>query len=595
MKVETLTVDDDFFAPESAPSRSNQGANNNLSQPPESNQTVDNELDEISLVSQLSGSNNNELNDELLETNYEDEPLELDVNPNNQPGNNVLLRILLVVLGTGVIALIIALVLMLFNVSTDSFNANQATESTETEDPSDPLALAQLESEKKTAQLILLGDQPVVDNREQPLPETSSSTPSSQPKQATQPTQPPSSSPVSPTPVRQVSPPPTPIQPSRRSAATPAPPTPVRRVSPPPTPNNPSSSATTINSQPKELPSRETLAQKGWSGFAQSQPEKNQQELANSNPIIANSDSSHDTHHTRSNISNGATNSTSQLPPKIPVIRISLSDNSQTIPNPSNWSYYAQKKEPIIISLNPETSETNPPTKLLSGHSLQNTLPTYKREKTEFPVGTQLKARLETPIIWTDEMKDNPRPFTLTLSQPLLDQSGKIVLPIGTSFSGLVTNVTTNGMVIASIITFSYQKNRQWQTLQIPSNTMLVLGNKTQPLMANVLNDPGGNIAAQDAFLGALGAAQAGFNQVNTPDTQTQINTNGFGFNSTTTTNQQGNLMTGLAEGLFSTLKGRLEQRAEKATDDYVNQQPIYVVNNGTEVTILVNAILEIN
>ncbi|EAZ88196.1 TrbI/VirB10 family protein [Crocosphaera chwakensis] len=617
MKVETLTIDDDFFAPEpdsstSNQEASNQGANNNLSQLTESNEALDNEdneADEISLVSRLSSSNNNELDDELLEPNYEDEPLELEVDPNNQPGNNVLLRILLVILGTGVVALIIALVLMLFNGSNNSFNANQS-ESTETEEPLDPLALAQLESEKKTAQLILLGDEPVepsvssVVQNEQPQT-------TSQPAQPTQPIQPtpsPNSSPP-PSTVRQVSRPPTPTQPPNASSS----PSRVRQVSRPPTPTSPPNNATTPNSQPKQLPSRETLAKRGWSGFAPSEQQQDQQELANSNPVIANS-----------NVSNSP-NLLNQPPSKIPVIRISLNNKSQTIPNPSNWSYYAQKKEPFLVSLNPETNNSEQPIKLLSGNSPQNSLPTYKNQKTVsstststspspsptpssltsqltshrsptiFPVGTQLKARLETPIIWTNEMKDNPRPFTLTLTQPLVDQSGKIVLPLGTSFSGKVTNVTTNGMVIAEIITFSYQTQQQWQTIEIPSSTLLVLGNNTQPLMANVLNDPGGNIATQDAFLGALGAAQAGFNRVNTPDTQTQINTNSFGFNSTTTTNQQGNLMTGLAEGLFSTLKGRLEQRAEKATNEYANQQPIYVVNNGTEVTILVNAILEIN
>ncbi len=587
MKVETLTIDDDFLSEESDSSQSNQAANTQSNQPP------DDKVDETTF-SRLPSSNNEQLNDELnyqsLETHDEDEPLELDINPNNHPGNNVFLRILIVVLATGVVALIIALLFKLFNVSTGDFNANQSSDGTETQDSLDPLAQAQRESEQKTAQLILLGDEPVVNSPKQPPPENSTPTPTPTPtpNQPTNPNPPPST-------VRQVSRRTTPSTPSSSR-----PPSTVRRVSSPSTPNQPPNSATTSQSQPKELPSRETLAKRGWSGFAPSEQQQDQQQLANSNPVIPNS-----------NVSNSANNTNQPL--SIPVIRISLSDNSQTIPNPSDWSYYAQKKTPFLVTLNSQTNDTDPSVKRLPSNSPSNPLPTYKSQRpvpstssstpqltpqsspTVFPVGTQLKARLETPIIWTDEMKDNPRPFTLTLTENLLAPSGKIVLPIGTSFSGKVTNVTTNGMVIAEIITFSYQNNRQWKTIQIPSNTMLVLGNNTQPLMAKVLNDPGGNIATQDALLGVLGAAEAGLNHVNTADTQTEINTNGFGFNSTTTTNQQGNLVTGLAEGLFSTLKGRLEQRAETAIDDYGNQQPIYVVNNGTDVTILINAILEIN
>ncbi|MGK7944096.1 MAG: hypothetical protein AB4058_06475 [Microcystaceae cyanobacterium] len=438
---------------------------------------------------------------------------------------------------------------------------------TDLERSTDPTAQAIQEAENSKAKLILLGDtiretppitptEPDKGNEANKSVESTATAPSPQPVR----TPTPSAQPVrTPTPTRRTS---RPVPPSR----------PSQRVATPPPPHSTVASVSTAEPEPEPEIDRQALSQRGWSGFVEAAVALKADESVSDEQIAASS-----------------TSPTSS--DDIPVIR--LGDENHSVPPIPNWSYQA-KTQGSLMTFAPNT------TLVASNTSALRYLNTSKErlskgESVQFPLGTQLQGKLTSPIIYTTQAQFR-QPFTVELTEDLSTNKGRVALPAGTLMVGKVIDLTPSGMVSAEITAISYTQGRRTVHQAIPSGQILLLGENSQPLRAQRLNDPSGAIAGQDLLLGTLGAASTGLEYANQPDTQTIIQQSGQGFSSSsTTTNQDVDLAAGLAEGFFQSLEDRVSQRAETAIQEYQSQTPEYQVQTNTQVQLFFNAVLEIN
>ena len=512
----------------------------------------------------------------------------------------------------------------------------------------DPTQDAITEAENSKARLILLGES--VDSRppKQKLKEVDAQTqtPPNQPTSTT----PTTATPTTATPTTATPTTSTPTSSSRSSdpapttvarVSTPPPPLRTRRSGPPPTPTTTSTPTTsTIATQPsKKVIDRQALSQRGWSGFAQvahnlTQP---QPQSSAETPPENNAYSQPQPPTPNTQPSNPQPSNPQQTEP-IPVIRLVMGDSTpnpqwqfQSVPEQTSLQSGQQNgdstRENIQSSLNNfqpvKLNDPNDISTLLGANKLSLTqtlqhnnieLPLTSQDNLNslhgqlpqtFPKGTQLNGQLTTPIVHTLNSSPNNNnnanstftyPFSIVVTQDLLNHTGKTALPAGTLMMGRVVSLTPSGMIHAEITSISYKKQGQPFSVSIPPGQILVLSENSQPLKAQRLNDPSGAIASQDFLVGTLGAAATGLEYANQPQTQTSIQQNGFGgFNSSsTTTNQDVGLIPGLAEGFFNTLKGRMESRADTAIAEYQRQVPEYYVPANTNVTLFFNAVLEI-
>ncbi len=502
----------------------------------------------------------------------------------------------------------------------------------------DPTAAAIASAENSKAQLILLGEsvdsqpprQKIEDNQTASTDTPTTPTP-------TNPTSTPPipNSPPAPTTPRRVATPPPPRSP-RPSRATTPPPPPRVTTTPTPQPNH-----STVASKPEPTPiDRHALSQRGWSGFHAHSQETNANSSANTNPQTIPNTNTNTSLTLANHLSSGhpssghPSHSPSTANDDVPIIRLG---NPTSSPSPTlNWDFFksvTSRQSPVTsygqftvtrdqLKLNNScvtSRDENEKTTLVRSDctlvtvnptpaSAKNSRPYLSQLPVTFPLGTQLKAKLTTPIIYTNASQNagsnnhnqavSP-PFTLVLTEHLLTPTGNIALVAGTLMVGRVVSITPSGLVSAEITSIAYETSTSQQpiTRAIPSGQILVFSDHNQPLRAQRLNDPSGAIAQQDFFLGSLGAAARGLEYANQPQTQTSIQQNGFGGinSSSTTTNQNVGLVPGLAEGFFSTLKGRMESRANQAITEYTQQVPEYHVPANTPVSLFFNAVLEVN
>jgi hypothetical protein len=637
----TIELDDDFelnddHNTQSANNQSQSNPTNNTNEITSINHTIPTEQEKNELFEAISDDSfltEPDLSeDNLVET-------EDDSNGSKWSKSKYTQTIIIAVV-LGVVALVGAGAFGLFSFLTQPNISRNVTDTDNAELDEDPTQDAITEAENSKAQLILLGD-----SSNQPPPkqkiedaQTQTQTASTGP---TSTTSTPTSSSTAPTTVpttpQRVSTPPSP----RRTSSEPRPsrpPVSTSRVT------SPRTQQSTIATQPeKKVIDRQALSERGWSGFAQMAQNltKPQSEPSPESPSQTGSSESP----SQTGSSQTPTPNTQPTEP-IPVIRLVMGDSSS---NP-HWQFQTEKEQTSSQTQDGDSTSnsTSSPTRQntqISSNSVQaiklnnppnisTLLATNKLSLTQtsqqnnpelplksqdnlnhlhsqlpqtFPLGTQLHGELTTPIVHTLKSNANNNnnnnadstftyPFSIVITQDLLTPSGKTALPAGTLMMGRVVALTPSGMIHAEITSISYKKLGQQFNLSVPSGQILVLSENSQPLKAQRLNDPSAAIASQDFLVGTLGAAATGLEYANQPQTETNIQQNGFGgFNSSsTTTNQDVGLIPGLAEGFFNTLKGRMESRADTAITEYQRQVPEYYVPANTKVTLFFNAVLEI-
>jgi hypothetical protein len=134
-------------------------------------------------------------------------------------------------------------------------------------------------------------------------------------------------------------------------------------------------------------------------------------------------------------------------------------------------------------------------------------------------------------------------------------------------------------------------------------------------LLAQHTNGNGGSNLGQDILLAGLGAGEKAFELANEPEVvregydhynyrdssydpdRSRYDNNFYEpneFSYGTRKSDEASLITGAAEGAFSTTKSRLENRSIQIDQERASENPIFQLEAGTDVSIFVNSFLTI-
>ena len=124
----------------------------------------------------------------------------------------------------------------------------------------------------------------------------------------------------------------------------------------------------------------------------------------------------------------------------------------------------------------------------LGGSSLKN-----KQSKREtfphqpIPIGTTIKAKLLTPLVFSDNSPLSNTRGTVTLTEPILLANGTVAIDKGSSLIIQVQSFESSGLVVLEAIAISYQDNQGLlQQREIPPETLLIRAKNNEPLRAKV-------------------------------------------------------------------------------------------------------------
>lgn len=209
--------------------------------------------------------------------------------------------------------------------------------------------------------------------------------------------------------------------------------------------------------------------------------------------------------------------------------------------------------------------------------------------------GTTATATLTTPIVWAQDLKPDQQPqrFGLQLSQPLYAADGSVALPAGTQMVAKVDAVSESGMVQLSVVTVVAPTATGNQVVEIPSSSLLISGEKGNPLVAELQN-PGrrGNFGRDmtTALLGGLG--QVG-TLLNRPANQTTV-TSPY-LSSTSIGNSQTNILGGVLQGAFSPLLEQTQKRHQQEIEAVLKRPNLWYIPAGKPILIFTNSSVEVD
>ena len=235
---------------------------------------------------------------------------------------------------------------------------------------------------------------------------------------------------------------------------------------------------------------------------------------------------------------------------------------------------------------------------IINRRRVENILP--KIQRYQIPIGSTARGEVSVPVIWSggEASSLTQGRFTITLTEPLRSPSGDVALPRGTVIVTQANSVASNGLVSQFPIAIAYRDHHgKLIQQQIPPDTFSIRGENNAPLVAQTLQDPGGAIAQQDLLIGLLGAGARATEIINEPEEEI-IEQRDTRFSSTSrrsTTQEDKNILAAAIEGFFGITRDRLTERSQQTTQELLNRQPIWVVEQGTEVAVVVNSFLEVN
>ncbi len=221
-------------------------------------------------------------------------------------------------------------------------------------------------------------------------------------------------------------------------------------------------------------------------------------------------------------------------------------------------------------------------------------------QRYQIPIGSVARGKVSVPIVWSSGESGSLTQgrFTITLAEPLRAANGDVALPRGTVIVTQAQSIASNGLVSQFPIAIAY-RDRRGNLLQqeIPPDSFSIRGSNNAPLIARNLRDPGDAIAQQDLLVGILGAGARATELINEPDEEF-VDQRDTRFSSTSrrsTTREDRDILAAAFEGFFGITRDRLVERSNQATQELLNRQPVFVVDQGTGVTVIVNSFLEVN
>ena len=200
-------------------------------------------------------------------------------------------------------------------------------------------------------------------------------------------------------------------------------------------------------------------------------------------------------------------------------------------------------------------------------------------------VGTKAKARLQTPIAWSDEVQNPNQNFLVQLSEPLKGSDGKVSIPTGAYLVARVSTAGASGIILLSAVSYLSTLGDRTLERSLPQGAILILGKNGQPLQAKLTrnNHTGSNIGTV-----LLSGADAATSLVNQATSQSYLG-NGGSF-STTTTSPNPNYVARFGQGVASELLQQIQERNQRARQQSESQPNVYILPQNTKVQVFVNS-----
>jgi Bacterial conjugation TrbI-like protein len=205
-------------------------------------------------------------------------------------------------------------------------------------------------------------------------------------------------------------------------------------------------------------------------------------------------------------------------------------------------------------------------------------------QPTSLIAGTNAAAVFETPVV-LDDGKSSER-FTVMLSEPIPDASGRTALPVNTKLTVQVEGISQAGRVQLAAMSATWNQAGQTKEMLLPIGAIQIRGSRGQPLVAQQFQDKGKELAALDRGQFILSAIRGASGQLIQPNTSVQT---GNGSTVVTQQNPKPNILAGALQGGADTLLTTIGERNKKAVEEIQQRPPIRYIAAGTPVQVFVN------
>ncbi len=204
----------------------------------------------------------------------------------------------------------------------------------------------------------------------------------------------------------------------------------------------------------------------------------------------------------------------------------------------------------------------------------------------QITIGQRAIAVLESSLIWVSSRNQNQNDFVerfvVTLSTPLTNHQGDVILPQGTPMLVAVRSVHDSGKVTA----FVESVVLDGQEIPLPDGAIFLRDEGGNPLMASLVPSGQRERLAANTTTFVIGALSRTGELLNQGSTSTFIS--GGNFSQTQQFNEP-NYIGGLLEGGFTPLAERMNQQHENRLSQLDSRTPLWMVQKGTTVEIFVN------
>ncbi|MEQ8463301.1 TrbI/VirB10 family protein [Coleofasciculus sp. E1-EBD-02] len=271
--------------------------------------------------------------------------------------------------------------------------------------------------------------------------------------------------------------------------------------------------------------------------------------------------------------------------PTTPIANVETTEN-QTIQSVPSWEPRLPTA-PVSTTVSASGYDLEAEARILSGTTAYYLV-----------AGEGASAVLETPIMWASSQADSPDTliFTAQLQEPLLDNQGQIAIPAGSRL--LLQRQSTSGELVQLAVKAIAIDGTEYA---VPDGAMSVRGQQGRPLVASKHEDIGDELLGYDVTLGLVGGLARVGEELTRPESEETLEDerpNGTIRIRKTTTKSDRNLPGAFVEGAFGVLQESIEQRTQQATAEAmerINDNPLWVVERGTELYVVVDSSFQVN
>lgn len=212
-------------------------------------------------------------------------------------------------------------------------------------------------------------------------------------------------------------------------------------------------------------------------------------------------------------------------------------------------------------------------------------------------IGSSAQGEVTVPVVFAGGNPETRGRFAIKLTEPLQDVNGEIALDAGTIFITEISEALNANILRQEVVAIVYEDSSgQIRQEAVESGVLIIRGNGNEPLVARVENR-GGRTFGQNLLVGTLNAIGNVGAVVNAPDAVTTA-TSGATGNDTSTSTSTTVTSGGEDSVLAAALNGFFTPLAESVAQDFETQnqqtQPYLIVEQGKEVSIFVNGLLEV-